>query len=104
MKSFCLRVEAMGSVLINELVQKHLDTLLKKYIIFHQVGKSFYQDFFLKLKQLEAEYDYPQKMKHNFPRYFPFGFSIHQMPILLSLASVVICRSRRWHHERINCA
>jgi UDP-N-acetylglucosamine--N-acetylmuramyl-(pentapeptide) pyrophosphoryl-undecaprenol N-acetylglucosamine transferase len=66
-----------GAQLINQLIKKNIEVLTKKYVIIHQVGKSFI-----------GEYD-----KIKYPDYFPLPFVGKEMIDLFKLASVTVSRS-----------
>ena len=66
-----------GAQLINRLIQKNFDVLTSRYIIVHQVGKSFI-----------AEYE---KLSH--PDYLPLAFVGREMIDLFKLATVTVARS-----------
>lgn len=66
-----------GAKLINDLIKNNFDELVSKYIIVHQVGKSFIEEY--------------TKIKH--PDYFPVAFVGKEMIDLFKLATVTVSRS-----------
>ena len=66
-----------GALLINKLIKQNFETLTNRYLIIHQVGKSFL-----------GEYD---KLKH--PDYIPLAFIGKEMIDLFKLATVTVSRS-----------
>lgn len=66
-----------GAKLINDLIRENFETLISKYIIVHQVGKSFIEEY--------------SQIKH--PDYFPLAFIGKEMIDLFKLASVTVSRS-----------
>lgn len=67
-----------GAQLINKLIEKNFEFLSSKYLIVHQTGKAFYND-------------YSSKLKH--PDYLPMPFVGPEMIDLFKLATVTISRS-----------
>jgi UDP-N-acetylglucosamine--N-acetylmuramyl-(pentapeptide) pyrophosphoryl-undecaprenol N-acetylglucosamine transferase len=66
-----------GARLINELIKKNLDWLTRDYLVVHQVGKSFIEEY----KALASD------------RYLPVPFVADGMIDLMKVASVVISRA-----------
>jgi len=66
-----------GAKLINDLIKENFDELISKYIIVHQVGKTFIDDF--------------SKIKH--PDYIPLAFIGKEMIDLFKLATITVSRS-----------
>ncbi len=67
-----------GAQLINKLIEKNFEFLSSKYVIVHQTGKSFFNE-------------YSSKLKH--PDYLPMPFIGAEMIDLFKLATVTISRS-----------
>ena len=66
-----------GAKLINDLIKNNFDELISKYIIVHQVGKTFIEEF----------------SKINHPDYFPLAFIGKEMIDLFKLATITVSRS-----------
>lgn len=66
-----------GAQLINKLIERNFKTLTEKYIIVHQVGKSFIDEY--------------SHLKH--PDYFPLAFVAKEMIDLFKLATTTVSRS-----------
>lgn len=66
-----------GAQLINKLIEKNLQKLTEKYIIVHQVGKSFLNEY----------------SKHSSQDYIPLAFVGKEMIDLFKLATVTVSRS-----------
>lgn len=66
-----------GAKLINDLIKDNFEVLISNYIIVHQVGKSFIEEY--------------SKIKH--PDYFPLAFIGKEMIDLFKLATVTVSRS-----------
>lgn len=66
-----------GAQLINKLIEKNFDYLISRYVIVHQVGKIFIEEF--------------SKIQH--PDYFPLAFVGKEMIDLFKLATVTVSRS-----------
>lgn len=66
-----------GAQLINKLIQRNLDVLTSRYVIVHQVGKSFLDEY--------------KNYKH--PNYLPVAFIGSEMIDLFKLAAVTVSRS-----------
>jgi UDP-N-acetylglucosamine--N-acetylmuramyl-(pentapeptide) pyrophosphoryl-undecaprenol N-acetylglucosamine transferase len=66
-----------GAQLINKLIEKNFKVLTQKYLIIHQTGKAFYNDF--------------EKLKH--PDYIAVPFVGTEMIDLFKLATVTVSRS-----------
>lgn len=66
-----------GAQLINKLIQRNLDILASRYLIIHQVGKSFFNEY--------------SHIKHD--NYIPLAFVGPEMIDLFKLATVTISRS-----------
>lgn len=66
-----------GAKLINDLIKNNFNELIKKYVIVHQVGKTFIKEF--------------QTIKH--PDYFPLAFIGKEMIDLFKLSTVTVSRS-----------
>ena len=66
-----------GAQLINKLIKRNLDILTSRYVIVHQVGKSFIDEF--------------KNYKH--PNYLPVAFIGTEMIDLFKLAAVTVSRS-----------
>lgn len=66
-----------GAKLINDLIKNNFNELIKKYVIVHQVGKTFINEF--------------QTIKH--PDYFPLAFIGKEMIDLFKLSTVTVSRS-----------
>lgn len=66
-----------GAKLINDLIKDNFDELIDKFVIVHQVGKSFIGEY--------------SKIKH--PDYFPLAFVGKEMIDLFKLSTITISRS-----------
>jgi UDP-N-acetylglucosamine--N-acetylmuramyl-(pentapeptide) pyrophosphoryl-undecaprenol N-acetylglucosamine transferase len=66
-----------GAKLINDLIKNNFSELIKEYVIVHQVGKVFYEEF--------------TKIEHS--DYFPLAFIGKEMIDLFKLATVTVSRS-----------
>ncbi|MBC7538959.1 MAG: UDP-N-acetylglucosamine--N-acetylmuramyl-(pentapeptide) pyrophosphoryl-undecaprenol N-acetylglucosamine transferase [Bacteriovorax sp.] len=66
-----------GAQLINKLIQRNLDVLTTRYVIVHQVGKAFFNEY--------------TNYKH--PNYLPIAFIGAEMIDLFKLATVTVSRS-----------
>ncbi len=66
-----------GAQLINKLIEKNFELLTSRYLIIHQVGKSFINEY--------------SQLKH--PDYIPLAFVGKEMIDLFKLATVTISRS-----------
>jgi UDP-N-acetylglucosamine--N-acetylmuramyl-(pentapeptide) pyrophosphoryl-undecaprenol N-acetylglucosamine transferase len=66
-----------GALLINKLIEKNFDKLISKFVIVHQVGKGFIEEY--------------SKIKHA--DYFPLAFVGKEMIDLFKLATITVSRS-----------
>lgn len=66
-----------GAKLINDLIKENFEELISKFVIVHQVGKTFVDEY--------------SKIKH--PDYFPLAFIGKEMIDLFKLATITISRS-----------
>lgn len=66
-----------GAQLINKLIQRNLDILTARYVIVHQVGKAFIDEY----------------KKYKNPNYLPVAFVGPEMIDLFKLATVTVSRS-----------
>lgn len=67
-----------GAQLINKLIEKNFNILIERYVIVHQTGKNFFDE-------------YNNKLKH--PDYLPLAFVGPEMIDLFKLATVTVSRS-----------
>ena len=65
-----------GSILINQFVDSHLKKLCLNYIVLHQIGGNYLDQYWVKKSQT----------------YFPFAYT-SMLPLLIKVASLVISRS-----------
>lgn len=66
-----------GAQLINKLIQRNLDILTSRYVIVHQVGKAFIDEY----------------KDSKYPNYLPIAFIGPEMIDLFKLATVTVSRS-----------
>ncbi len=66
-----------GALKLNQLVDKYREALTEKYIVIHQTGKLFLDDY----------------INHKNESYLPIDFIGDEFPDLLKAASVVVCRA-----------
>ncbi|MDD4973751.1 MAG: UDP-N-acetylglucosamine--N-acetylmuramyl-(pentapeptide) pyrophosphoryl-undecaprenol N-acetylglucosamine transferase [Bacteriovorax sp.] len=66
-----------GAQLINKLIQRNLDVLTSRYVIVHQVGKAFINEY----------------INYKHPNYLPVAFIGPEMIDLFKLATVTVSRS-----------
>jgi UDP-N-acetylglucosamine--N-acetylmuramyl-(pentapeptide) pyrophosphoryl-undecaprenol N-acetylglucosamine transferase len=66
-----------GSALLNELIRNNFEEIISRFVIVHQVGKNFIEEY--------------SKIKH--PDYFPLPFIGNEMIDLFKLATCTVSRS-----------